>query len=138
MNDAIFSQLDFGPISEFLMDDNVTDISYSNGGQVWLKTLSKGVYRIENPAVNNAFMDIHILHQSLHLPIIGINAIAREGELQGVSVGWLIGQVHRGIEMPTMPASGIIQFCRHRYLARQPIVETMRCTSIEIQGIFLP
>ena len=52
-----FTQVDFGPILEYLNNDDVTDISYSNGGQVWLKTLSKGVYRIENPAVNNAFME---------------------------------------------------------------------------------
>ena len=36
----VFSQMDFGPLSEFLEDDDVTDISYSNAGQVWLKTLS--------------------------------------------------------------------------------------------------
>ena len=52
-----FSQVDFGPIQVYLDNDDVTDISYSNGGQVWLKTLSKGVYRVENPAVNNAFME---------------------------------------------------------------------------------
>ena len=52
-----FSQVDFGPIQEYLDNDDVTDISYSNGGQVWLKTLSKGVYRVENPQVNNAFME---------------------------------------------------------------------------------
>ena len=52
-----FTQVDFGPIKEYLENDDVTDISYSNGGQIWLKTLSKGVYRIENPAVNNAFME---------------------------------------------------------------------------------
>lgn len=52
-----FTQVDFGPIQEYLDNDDVTDISYSNGGQVWLKTLSKGVYRVENPAVNNAFME---------------------------------------------------------------------------------
>ena len=52
-----FSQVDFGPIQEYLNNDDITDISYSNGGQVWLKTLSKGVYRVENPAVNNAFME---------------------------------------------------------------------------------
>lgn len=52
-----FSQIDFGPIQEYLNNDDITDISYSNGGQVWLKTLSKGVYRVENPAVNNAFME---------------------------------------------------------------------------------
>ena len=52
-----FSQVDFGPIQEYLDNDDITDISYSNGGQVWLKTLSKGVYRVENPNVNNAFME---------------------------------------------------------------------------------
>ena len=52
-----FTQVDFGPIQEYLDNDDITDISYSNGGQVWLKTLSKGVYRVENPAVNNAFME---------------------------------------------------------------------------------
>ncbi len=57
MNDAIFSQLDFGPLNEFLMDDNVTDISYSNNGQVFLKTLNKGVYKVERPEVNNALME---------------------------------------------------------------------------------
>lgn len=57
MNDAIFSQLDFGPLNEFLMDDNVTDISYSNNGQVFLKTLNKGVYKVDRPEVNNALME---------------------------------------------------------------------------------
>lgn len=52
-----FTQVDFGPIQEYLDNDDITDISYSNGGQVWLKSLSKGVYRVENPAVNNAFME---------------------------------------------------------------------------------
>ena len=57
MTDAIFSQLDFGPLKEFLDDDNVTDISYSNGGQVWLKTLDKGVYKVERPEINNALLE---------------------------------------------------------------------------------
>lgn len=52
-----FTQVDFGPLQEYLDNDDITDISYSNGGQVWLKTLSKGVFRTENPAVNNAFME---------------------------------------------------------------------------------
>lgn len=56
-NDAIFSQLDFGPLNEFLNVDDVTDISYSNNGQIWLKTLSKGVYQIERPNVNNALLE---------------------------------------------------------------------------------
>ena len=57
MNDAIFSQIDFGPLKEFLEEDNITDISYSNGGQVWLKTLDKGVYRVDRPEINNALME---------------------------------------------------------------------------------
>ena len=57
MNDAVFSQLDFGPLSEFLNNDDVTDISYTNGGQVWLKTLSKGVYQVERPEINNQLME---------------------------------------------------------------------------------
>jgi pilus assembly protein CpaF len=57
MNDNMFSSIDFGPVQELLENDDVTDISYSNGGQCWLKTLSKGIYRIENPAINNSFME---------------------------------------------------------------------------------
>ncbi len=57
MNDAIFSQIDFGPLKEFLDDDNVTDISYGNNGQVHLKTLNKGVFRIDRPEINNSLME---------------------------------------------------------------------------------
>jgi len=57
MEENMFSQIDFGAIEKYLKDDDITDISYSNGGQVWLKTLSKGIFRIEDPNVNNAFME---------------------------------------------------------------------------------
>ncbi|MDD2434716.1 MAG: CpaF/VirB11 family protein [Bacilli bacterium] len=57
MHDNMFSQIDFGPVKEFLENDDITDISYSNGGQIWLKSLSQGIYRIENPAINNSFME---------------------------------------------------------------------------------
>ncbi|MBR5662970.1 MAG: CpaF family protein [Bacilli bacterium] len=57
MNDAIFSQIDFGPIKEFLQDDNVTDIEYNNGGQIYIKTLDKGVYRVERPEINNTLIE---------------------------------------------------------------------------------
>ena len=57
MNDSLFSQLDFGPLKEFLSDDNITDISYDNGGQIHLKTLDKGIYRVERPDINNALME---------------------------------------------------------------------------------
>ncbi len=56
-NQAIFSQVDFGPLEEFLRLDDITDISYSNGGQIWVKTLSKGVIKVERPSINNALME---------------------------------------------------------------------------------
>lgn len=57
MLNSIFDQMDFGPLQEFLEEDDITDISYSNGGQVWLKTLSKGIYQINRPDINNTFME---------------------------------------------------------------------------------
>lgn len=56
-NDAMFDQIDFGPLKELLENDDVTDISYCNGGQLWLKTLSRGVFRVENNVINDAFME---------------------------------------------------------------------------------
>ena len=56
-NESIFSSMEFGPLKKFLEDDDVTDISYSNGGQLWLKTLSKGVYRVEEPGVNDSLIE---------------------------------------------------------------------------------
>jgi len=55
--DAEFQQVDFGPLQQFLDNDDITDISYSNGGQVWLKTLSKGVFRVENTGIDNALVE---------------------------------------------------------------------------------
>lgn len=57
MNGILFSQIDFGPLREYLENDDITDISYSNNGQLHLKTLSRGIFRIENPNVNNALIE---------------------------------------------------------------------------------
>ena len=56
MND-FFSQIDFGALEPYLLNDDITDISYSNGGNIWVRSLSKGDYREDNPNVNNAFME---------------------------------------------------------------------------------
>lgn len=61
-----FTQIDFGPIKPFLENDDITDISYSNNGQIWLKTLSQGVYRVENTGINNQLMEK--LHSSVPTP----------------------------------------------------------------------
>ena len=57
MHESMFEQIDFGPLKEFLENDDVTDVSYSNNGQIHLKTLSSGIYRVEKPEINNAFME---------------------------------------------------------------------------------
>ena len=54
---ANFSNIDFGPMQKYLDDDDITDISYSNGGQLWLKSLSKGVYRSEQQDVDDALIE---------------------------------------------------------------------------------
>lgn len=56
-NDNLFNNIDFGPLKEYLENDDITDISYSNNGQLWLKSLSQGVYRAENQNVNNAMVE---------------------------------------------------------------------------------
>jgi len=57
INNNLFSNVDFGPLKQYLNDDNITDISYSNNGQVWLKSLDKGVFRVDNPGINNELME---------------------------------------------------------------------------------
>ena len=55
-DEGIFSSIDFGPLKKYLDDDDITDISYSNGGQLWLKSLEKGVYRADQQDVNDALI----------------------------------------------------------------------------------
>ena len=55
--EGIFSSIDFGPLKKYLDDDDITDISYSNGGQLWLKSLEKGVYRADQQDVNDALVE---------------------------------------------------------------------------------
>ena len=55
--DEAFTQINFGPLKQFLDNDDVTDISYSGGGNVWLKTLSQGVYRVDNTGIDNPLME---------------------------------------------------------------------------------
>ena len=57
MNDLLFGQIDFGSLDKYLKDDDVTDISYTNNGQLWIKTLSKGIYREENEEITNSLME---------------------------------------------------------------------------------
>ena len=56
-SENLFSNMDFGPLKKFIDDDDITDISYSNGGQLWLKSLSKGVYRSDEQNINDALVE---------------------------------------------------------------------------------
>ena len=57
MEDLVFSQIDFGLLMPLLQDDDVTDISYSNNGQVHIKTLSQGIKQIKIEGLNNEVME---------------------------------------------------------------------------------
>ncbi len=52
-----FSQIDFGALEPYLLNDDITDISYTNGGNIWVRSLSKGNYRVENSQIDNAFIE---------------------------------------------------------------------------------
>jgi len=52
-----FSQIDFGDLKIFLENEDITDISYSNHGQLWIKSLSKGLERVDNQTVNDAVVE---------------------------------------------------------------------------------
>lgn len=56
-NDNLFNNIDFGPLKEYLDNDDITDVQYSNNGQLWIKSLSRGNYRAENQNVNNAMVE---------------------------------------------------------------------------------
>lgn len=53
----MFEQLDFGAFKEYIDDENITDISYTNNGQIWIRSLDKGSYRVENQKINNAMVE---------------------------------------------------------------------------------
>ncbi|UKI56961.1 MAG: CpaF/VirB11 family protein [Clostridium sp.] len=58
MDNVVFSQIDFGLFMPLLEDNDITDISYSNGGkQLWVKTLSKGVYPVHIEGINNEVVE---------------------------------------------------------------------------------
>lgn len=57
MRENMFEQLDFGAFKEYIDNDDITDISYTNNGQIWVRSLEKGSYRIDNPNINNAVVE---------------------------------------------------------------------------------
>lgn len=57
MNENIFDKLDFGPLKSLLDDDDITDISYDNNGQIWIRSLTQGSIRVEVSGATPEFVE---------------------------------------------------------------------------------
>ena len=57
MNENIFDKLDFGPFRSLLDNDDITDISYDNGGQIWIRSLTQGSMRVEIEGLTPEFVE---------------------------------------------------------------------------------
>ena len=57
MNDSIFDKLDFGLFKPLIDDDDITDISYCNHGQIWVRSLTDGSKRVEIEGLNDTFVE---------------------------------------------------------------------------------
>ena len=57
MNENIFDKLDFGPFRSLLDNDDITDISYDNGGQIWIRSLTQGSLRDEVEGATPEFVE---------------------------------------------------------------------------------
>ncbi len=57
MNDSIFDKLDFGLFKPLIDNDDITDISYCNHGQIWIRSLAEGSKRVEIEGLDDAFVE---------------------------------------------------------------------------------
>ena len=57
MNENIFDKLDFGPLRPLLDNDDITDISFDNGGQIWVRSLAQGSLRVEVEGLTADFIE---------------------------------------------------------------------------------
>ncbi|MBE6157424.1 MAG: hypothetical protein E7160_01365 [Firmicutes bacterium] len=57
MNENIFDKLDFGPLRALLDNDDITDISFDNNGQIWVRSLTQGSLRVEIEGVTPEFIE---------------------------------------------------------------------------------
>ena len=57
MNENIFDKLDFGPFRSLLDNDDITDISYDNNGQIWIRSLTQGSMRVEIEGATPEFVE---------------------------------------------------------------------------------
>ena len=57
MNENIFDKLDFVPLSPLLDNDDITDVSFDNNGQIWVRSLTQGSLRVEVQGLTPEFVE---------------------------------------------------------------------------------
>ena len=57
MNENIFDKLYFGPLRSLLDNDDITDISFDNNGQIWVRSLTQGSLRVEVNGATPEFVE---------------------------------------------------------------------------------
>ena len=57
MTESIFDKLDFGPFKPLLDNDDITDISYCNGGQIWIRSLQQGSMHVQIEGATQEFVE---------------------------------------------------------------------------------
>ena len=57
MNENIFDKLDFGPLRPLLDNDDITDVSFDNNGQIWVRSLTQGSLRVEVQGLTPEFVE---------------------------------------------------------------------------------
>lgn len=57
MHGNLFDKLDFGYLKPLLENDDITDVSFCNGGQIWVRSLSQGSLRVEINGVTADFIE---------------------------------------------------------------------------------
>ena len=60
MNENIFDKLDFGPLKPLLDDDDITDISFCNRGQIWVRSFASSPLQFHTLAY-----EVIISHQDI-------------------------------------------------------------------------
>ena len=57
MDAIVFSQIDFGLLQPLLDNDDITDISYCNGGQIWVRSLQQGSMHVQIEGATQEFVE---------------------------------------------------------------------------------
>lgn len=57
VNDGSYSGIDFGALQGYFDNTDITDISYNNNGQLWIRSLTNGIYRADQEDVDNGLIE---------------------------------------------------------------------------------